>query len=101
MRILTFNRPPCSHFWILAKVALFKFVHTLKICQRTKFYGSTLTGASFAQTNTDRMVMSLAYIFPGKKIGYKLGSLYEATFLCVCISPYQPFNQLVGFYVIL
>jgi hypothetical protein len=38
-------------FWYFAIVILLKFFHPLKICQHTKFHGSTVTGTIFASTS--------------------------------------------------
>jgi hypothetical protein len=50
-KILIFYRPSCSYFSFLAKMALLKVVHPLKIYQNTKFHDRTLTGASLASTS--------------------------------------------------
>jgi hypothetical protein len=51
IRILNYNRPTCSYFWLFAKVFLLKVVRPLKIYQHTKFHGPTLTGEIFASTS--------------------------------------------------
>jgi hypothetical protein len=52
--VLTFNRPPCSHFWFFKKIVWLKLVHPLKIYDHTTFHDPTLTGANFAFTSEVR-----------------------------------------------
>jgi hypothetical protein len=44
--IKTFKSLPILYFWFFTTMVLLKLVHSLKICQNTKFNGPTLTGTS-------------------------------------------------------
>jgi hypothetical protein len=50
---MNFNFQPLSTFifFIFHKMASLKDIHPLKIYQHTKYYGPTLTGATFAPTS--------------------------------------------------
>lgn len=42
--------PPRLNFSLFTKMVVLKTVHSIKVCQSTKFHGPTLTGTSFAYT---------------------------------------------------
>jgi hypothetical protein len=53
MLILNFNQQPYSHFSFFPKLVTLKVVYPPKIYQNIKFYGPTLTGASFTSISKE------------------------------------------------
>jgi hypothetical protein len=57
-----------SVFLVFAKVILLKVAYPLKICQQTKFHGTTLTGATVSSTQTVQTTVPASQITPSHGI---------------------------------